>query len=199
MAFYLNIFSPQTWHDFRTHGGTVTGFPEEMLDQAERNISQGDIFLCWLKELSRWCGALRVVTDAYLDDSPIFLGEDPFPARLGVQPIVMLDPELAIPINAETMQGLTLMETRTGSSMPRWRGFVRQSPRKMEDDDGYILLDLLRKQENLRKEYPLRPQDRRALNRVRDSIISKAQRRRANRKNSDTRQARSLYNYFIHD
>ena len=57
VAFYPDLFTPETWDAFRRHGGGISGFRQRQEDVARR-IKPGDIFLCYLVRLSRWCGAL---------------------------------------------------------------------------------------------------------------------------------------------
>ena len=60
-------------------------------------ISRGDIFLCYLTRLSRWCGVLEVESEPFSDDSPLLGDPDPFTVRFKVKPIV----ELAVPIREQ--------------------------------------------------------------------------------------------------
>ena len=46
MAYFLDLFTPETWQAFRESGATVTGFRERHWRQANR-VSEGDIFLCY--------------------------------------------------------------------------------------------------------------------------------------------------------
>ena len=66
MRYFLDLFTPETWLAFRE-----IGFRERYQRLASEQVSQGDIFLCYLTRLSRWCGALQAESDAYYDDSPI--------------------------------------------------------------------------------------------------------------------------------
>ena len=65
---------------------------------AQDHIKEGDIFLCYMVRLSRWCGVLRIVSPAFQDEKPIFKNPDPFVIRFKVEPIVLLDPEFSLPI-----------------------------------------------------------------------------------------------------
>ena len=56
MAYFLDLFTPETWQAFRETGATVTGFRERQLRLARARVKEGDIFLCYLTRLSRWCG-----------------------------------------------------------------------------------------------------------------------------------------------
>ena len=98
MKYLLDLFTPETWLAFRESGATVTGFRERHRSLATERAGQGDIFLCYLTRVSRWCGVLQVESEAFYDDSPIHGDPDPFTVRFKVKPIVMLDPESAIPI-----------------------------------------------------------------------------------------------------
>jgi hypothetical protein len=63
---------------------------------AFEKVKQGDILLCYMVKLSRWCGSLEVLSDAFEDSTPIFAEEnDPFPIRFRVRSQVMLDFEHA--------------------------------------------------------------------------------------------------------
>ena len=47
MRYWLNLFSPRTWEDFRANGSNITGFSENNWTRAKR-IQFGDLFLCYL-------------------------------------------------------------------------------------------------------------------------------------------------------
>ena len=98
MAYILDLFTPETWLAFRENGATVTGFRERHRRLASERVSQGDIFVCYLTRLSRWCGVLQAESGAYHDDSPLLDDPDPYTVRFKVKPIVLLEPESAIPI-----------------------------------------------------------------------------------------------------
>ena len=99
MAFFLNLFSAETWSAFRAAGGNVSGFSRYQETQARRTIKPGDIFLCYMVKLGRWCGALRIIDGPYVDETPLFRpNDDPFVVRFKVEPIVTLSPELALPV-----------------------------------------------------------------------------------------------------
>jgi hypothetical protein len=71
MRYYLNLFTPHTWSAFREHGGTVSVFTESMKTRAAK-VAPGDVFVCYLVRLSRWCGASEVEEGPYIDATPIF-------------------------------------------------------------------------------------------------------------------------------
>src|SRR3954470_13918540 len=97
MAYYLNLFDARTWEISQRHGLKLCGFSPRQRTQAER-VKPGDIFLCYLIGLSRWCGALRVTSAAYEDDTPFYSDPDPWTIRFSVESVATLDAEAAIPI-----------------------------------------------------------------------------------------------------
>ena len=109
MAYLLDLFTPETWLAFRESGATVTGFRERHRRLAGERVRKGDIFLCYLTRLSRWCGVLEAQSEAYFDNSPIRDELNDSPVRCQVKPLVILEPESAIPIRDEKVwQALTI-------------------------------------------------------------------------------------------
>ena len=163
MAYFLELFTPETWLAFREAGASVTGFRERHRRLAGERVSRGDIFLCYLTRLSRWCGVLQAESDAYYDNSPIHEDLVPFTVRFRVKPIVVLEPELAIPIyEAKVWSRLTITnQYERGHRL--WTGFFRGSLNRFEEDDGSFLVELLKKQESNPESYPLTDKDKRQL------------------------------------
>ena len=165
MAYLLDLFTPETWDVFRRNGAGVTGFRERHQGLARARVKQGDVFICYMTRLSRWCGVLRVESDAYHDNSPIYSEPDPFTVRFRVAPIVALEPEMSIPIyDTEVWNTLTLTN-RYERGHSDWTGFFRGSLNKFEDGDGTYLVKLLQQQESSPKRYPLTDKDERYLRR----------------------------------
>ena len=71
MAYYTDLFSPETYEAFARSSRDVSGFRNRQLTSAKK-ISPGDKFVCYMTKLSRWIGLLEVVSDCYIDDTPIF-------------------------------------------------------------------------------------------------------------------------------
>lgn len=143
MAYLLNVFSTETWDTFLENEATVTGFEPRRSQIAKERVEVGDIFLCYLTGLSRWCGALVVTSDAYDADDPIFDKPDPFTVRFWVKPLVLLKPEIAIPIkNPEIWDRLSLTRSheRGGST---WTGPFRHPMNPIDRADGDFLLSIL--------------------------------------------------------
>ena len=164
MAYFLDLFTPETWHNFQqTTQASVTGFRERQRHMAEDRVSKGDIFLCYLTRLSRWCGILKVQSEVYYDDSPIFDDPDPFTARFKVEPIVLLKPEDAIPIYEDVVWNKLSVTKQFQRGTRGWTGFFRNSLNELNEDDGNYLIDLLKEQQAVPKIYTLTEKDNRQL------------------------------------
>ena len=163
MAYILNLFTPETWAAFRKNDAIISGFSERQKRMAHERISLGDIFLCYMVRLSRWCGALEIVSEAYEDSTPIFRKPDPYIIRFKVKPLVVLDPEQSIPIFEPEIWN-RLSDTRNyeiGTSS--WTGAFRSSLREIPEEDGEFLLSRLQRQNQEKKEYPFSDRDLRRL------------------------------------
>ena len=163
MKYHLDLFTPETWEAFREIGATVTGFRDRHRRLAEERVSRGDIFLCYLTRLSRWCGVLEVESEPFFDDSPMLSDPDPFTVRFKVKPIVVLAPDLAVPIREERVWRALSITNQYDIGHPHWTGFFRGSLKIFEDSDGDFLLKLLKEQQANPTNYPLTDRDRRQL------------------------------------
>lgn len=167
MSCFLNLFSPETWNAFQRAGSKISGFSRHQRSQAQRTIEPGDVFLCYLVGLGRWCGALRIESDFFVDETPLFKSEpDPFIVRFRVSPIVVLEPELSIPVREPSIWNRLTWTKDVVPGSVGWGANFQRSLRRMPDDDAEFLLGLLRKQQQERHPYELSSKDRRALNRA---------------------------------
>lgn len=163
MKYHLDLFTPETWEAFRVAGATVTGFRERQQRMAQERVKQGDVFLCYLTRLSRWCGALEVETAPFFDDSPVFDNPDPYTVRFRVKPIAIFPPELAIPIRDPRVWRTLTITKQHDMNSTHWTGFFRNSLNTMEDSDGDFLLGLLNEQQQNLSKYPFNERDARQL------------------------------------
>ena len=169
MAYFLNLFTPETWSAFQEHGAGVSGFRKSQRRTARENIKPGDIFVCYLVRVSRWCGVLRIVTDAYDDETPIFGNPDPYVVRFKVEPLTLLDPERSIPVqDDEIWNTLSITKDRTKGTKG-WGMLFGNSLRHINDSDGDFLVTRLKRQQRdeSRIDYPLTDEERRRLLKVR--------------------------------
>lgn len=164
VAFFTDLFTPETWKAFAEHGSTVSGFRERQRQSAAR-ISPGDIFCCYLVRLSRWCGLLEVLSDSYIDNSPIFADPDPYVVRFKVRPLVALEPEFSIPIFEDALWPNLSMTRDLPMRSFGWAqsANLRSSLRLLPEADGRLLTTALNDQNHRRQAYPLTQQDRQRL------------------------------------
>jgi len=163
MRYFLDLFTTQTWDAFRKHGAMVSGFRERQLAVARDRIKPGDILLCYLVRLSRWCGALEVKSPVFTDSTPIFSDPDPFVVRFNVNPLVLLDLDRSPPmLDAKVWDNLEETKGITKGSRG-WGINFRGSLRGISPADGVFLMQLLQKQSEAQAVYPLTERDKRHL------------------------------------
>ncbi|MDE0269410.1 MAG: hypothetical protein OXI96_10355 [Acidimicrobiaceae bacterium] len=171
MAYYSDLFLPENWKVFLETERSIVGLKKGSKGLAKR-VDKGDIFVCYLARLSRWCGVLEVTSDLFVDSSPFSSSPDSdwhkqFPIRFQVKPVVTLKPELAVPTK-DPQVWQTLSITREHDPKNRkWGGFFRGSLRTIPDEDGRFLVKLLKEQQTNPNPYPLTAKDKKQLNRTR--------------------------------
>jgi hypothetical protein len=163
MAYYVDLFSPETYQAFSNSDRTVSGFRERHESLAKR-ILPGDTLVCYVTKLSRWLGLLTVDAGPYKDAAPVFAAEnDPFIVRFKVSPAIWLDLDRAVPIHDEEMwNGLSFTRELPHNSIA-WTGMVRGSLVRLEDSDGEFISQLLRRQLVNPRVYPIDEQDKRKI------------------------------------
>lgn len=133
--YWLDLFTVETWQEFRDYGSSVTGFSETRLKTVQR-MKEGDYLLCYLTRASRWVGILEVVGEAFQDSSEIWSSQV-FPSRVTVRPVVELEPEFGVPV-LHMRDELSIFH---GLENPnRWSGPFRGSPAKWTASDGEAVL-----------------------------------------------------------
>lgn len=148
-SYWLNLFNSTTWQEFLDAGAEVSGFPEKRWSKVQQ-IKPGDYLLCYLTRISRWIGVLEVVSDSFLDKSPIWKSAE-FPCRVKVKVVVSLTPETAVPVLDLSSQ-LELFNVKT----PNWGVLFRTAPKEFKCSDGEVIVSAVMEA----KEHPvIRPVD----------------------------------------
>lgn len=166
MSYWLDLFTPYTWTRFQEHGAQVSGFRPRQRKTAFARVKCGDMLLCYVVRLSRWCGVLEVVSEAFEDATPIFADtNDPFPIRFRVRPQVMLDFEHAVPIeDAALWPHLSFTRTlAVGAFGWAQSAGLRQSLLQLQSADGEIISRVLHEQAQHPRVFPLDAADRRHI------------------------------------
>lgn len=137
MTYWLDLFTGTTWGEFRRAGENVTGFREKQRTRASK-VKPGDIFICYLTGVLRWVGALEVIGPSK-DTRPIFSHD--FPVRFEVKPLIVLDPECGVPM--EALRGLVSFYVDE-QDRGKYKGIIRGSPNRFrEEADGPVVMRLL--------------------------------------------------------
>jgi hypothetical protein len=164
MNYYLNLFSVQTWEAFQNNGSSISGFSKHQKKQAGE-IEPGSIFLCYLVKLSRWVGALEVISPCFEDSAPLFRqSDDPFIMRFNVKPLMVLPIEQGLPIQEEFIWDHLQWTKDLKKGQVGWGANFQRSLRQFPSDDGKYLYDLLESQLSEKKIYDLSSRDIRNIN-----------------------------------
>jgi hypothetical protein len=92
-------------------------------------LSKGDYFLCYILRLKRFIAVQEVISEAFVDDTPIWQDEI-FPYRVRVRTLLKLNSETAVPVT-ELADRLSIF-----NKPKSWGVYFQWSPRKWRDEDG---------------------------------------------------------------
>lgn len=146
MAYYLDLFSPETFEAYSKSDRSTSGFRLRQKNAAER-IGPGDKLLCYMTKLSRWVGVLEVVEGPYQDNAPIFYpANDPFVIRFKVSPEIWLPKEKAFPIHDDELWNYLSFTRGQDRGSSTWTGKIRASLARIDDADGALIEQKLREQ-----------------------------------------------------
>jgi len=165
MAYYLDLFSPETYKAFSKSPRDISGFRRRQRNAAGR-VKKGDKFICYVTRISRWIGILQVTSDLFEDSTPRFYSQnDPFVMRFKVQPTVWLPYERAIPIHDDKVWNTLSFTKEHDKRSTTWTGVVRVSLRELSEDDGKFLENMLLNQDKGDNSvlYPLSEDDNKKL------------------------------------
>lgn len=137
-AYWLTVFSPETWRDFLAHSLTFAAFPARRAVTANK-IAPDDRLICYATQVFRFVGMLEVSAPSYLEHSPDDVLAQ-FPLRVPVSRLVALPLEFGIPL-AELFEDLTIF--RRANRISGWRAYLRTSPLKWSTEDGDLLFKSL--------------------------------------------------------
>ncbi len=142
MNYWLDLFTGTTWDEFRKGGANISGFSKRMRNNVEK-MQHGDVLLCYLTGVMRWVGALEVLGAS--NETRRIWKDAEFPARVAVNPMVMLSPENGVPMSE--LEGKVSFFTGR-MDRGKFKGFVRMSPNLFRvQADGDLVLKLLREAE----------------------------------------------------
>ncbi|MBI5297946.1 MAG: EVE domain-containing protein [Chloroflexi bacterium] len=146
MAYYIDLFSPETYETFSKSDRSVSGFRPRQVNAASR-IQVGDKLICYMVKLSRWVGVLEVTSVYYQDASPLFYSSnDPYTIRFKVKPLVWLPKEKSIPIHEDKVWNALSFTKGADKKSPAWTGKIRSSLNALDEHDGHFLEELITSQ-----------------------------------------------------
>lgn len=155
MAYYLDLFSPETYEAFGRSERNISGFRIRQQNVARR-VKPGDKFVCYMTKLSRWIGLLDVIEGPFTDEKPLFYPEDdPFVVRFRVRPSAWLPVDRAIPIHEDQIWNQLSFTRGQSKASSSWTGKLRGSLVQLDDADGVFLETLIRRQMNGGESYPV--------------------------------------------
>jgi len=163
MKHRLDLFSPETYQRFGESDRQVAGVKARYRRLAS-DVQPGDLLLCYVTRLSRWCGLLEVTSSSYEDATPRFTAaDDPYVIRFRVNAELWLPPELSIPIHDDRVWSALSFTRGHANDSTTWTGPMRTSLVELSPKDGVLLTKLLREQAQAHREYPLDAADTKLL------------------------------------
>ncbi len=143
MAYYIDLFSPETYEVFTKSNRDISGFRVGQQNAASR-IAVGDKLICYMTKLSRWVGVLEVMSECFWEDRPLYYEtDDPFVNRFRVKPLAWLPKEKAIPIRDERVWRRLSFTRDYDRDYPYWTGKFRSCLNRLDEEDGRFLEELI--------------------------------------------------------
>jgi len=155
MAYYLNLFSPETYEIFSRSDRTLSGFRIRQHRLAQR-IHPGDTFICYMTKLSRWIGVLEIVDDCFVSNAPLYFEQnDPYVVRFRVNQVIWLELEITLPIHEDAIWNSLSFTQGHSKTSSAWTGKFRSSLGVLDDEDARLLEAALRSQQTNPIVYPV--------------------------------------------
>jgi hypothetical protein len=146
VAYFLDLFSPQTYEAFSNSSREITGFRVRQRNAASR-VKTGDKLICYVTKISRWVGVLEVTGPFFEDRTPIFQPvDDPFIIRFKVKPLAWLPKNKTIPIRDERVWSSLSFTKNYDKHTSDWTGRFRSSLGRIDSEDGIFLERLIMSQ-----------------------------------------------------
>lgn len=168
MAFYTQLYSPESHEAFARTDRTITGVRANQRAMADR-LKSGDYLICYMTAFSRWVGLLRVTGETYFDPSPLLYEDDPFVQRIPVYPEIWLPRDRTIPIHDRSLWGALSFTRHLPPGSSGWTGKVRRSLYSISEPDAAVLIDALRRQAgDSAQQFPIDEDD---FNRAKKAVV----------------------------
>jgi hypothetical protein len=164
VAYYLNLFSPETYEIFSASDRSVSGFRRRQYNAAQK-IHPGDKLICYVTKLSRWIGILDVSSECYIDEVNQIYAEtdDPFIVRFKVNTTIWLDLTKAVPIREDEVWETLSFTKGQPKNSSSWTGKLRASLTPVSQKDGKFLEEILIKQARDPRLFPIEEKEYRRI------------------------------------
>lgn len=139
LAYWLDLFTVETWREFERSGGTISGFRESRWGLV-RKMKPDDRLLCYVVGLKRWIGVLKVTGDPHQSREPKIWAGDDFPSRVEVEIEVALTPETGVPA-IDLLPDLPRFQSLEGTR--GWGAHFMGSPAKWAEADALIVMEAI--------------------------------------------------------
>lgn len=141
MTDWLNLFTVETWGEFKAAGAKTSGFRESRWSRVKQ-MKPGDRLLCYIVGAKRWVAVLRVAGEPVFTEEPRIWSGDAFPARIPVTVELELTPETAVP--AVDLLGSMPMFATLKDGTRGWGAFFMGSPSKWSDPaNGQVVVEAI--------------------------------------------------------
>ena len=159
MAYYVDLFSPETYEAFTKSGQDISGFRLRQ-ENAASKIKVGDKLICYMTKLSRWIGVLEITSKYFQDTNPIFYpNDDPFVIRFKVKPLAWLPKEKALPIRDSRIWNNISFTQGYDINSSFWTGKLRTSLNPLDEKDGKFLEQVILAQINSAETFEIDEQE----------------------------------------
>ena len=141
-AYYVAVFTGISWRLFLEAGGTTAGFPSHAWTRVAK-LKTDDYLLCYIVNVKKWIGLIRVTGEPYFASEPPIWGPDAFPARVPVEIVEKLHEDTAVSA-IDLIRQLPRLKDAADKVPGAWAGFLRGSPRRWPPEEAKVVIDALR-------------------------------------------------------
>jgi hypothetical protein len=141
VAYYLSLFTVETWQEFKAAGGKVSGFRQSRWGHVKK-LKPDDRLLGYLVGAKRWVAVLRVTSEPYIATEPKIWAGDDFSARVDVEIEHELTPETGVPIY-DVLPELTLLDKIKDKKRGSWGAFFIGSPSPWSEADAKVVVQAI--------------------------------------------------------
>jgi len=142
VTYWLDLFTIETWKEFKEAGGTISGFRESRWSRVQR-MKPGDRLLCYAVALKRWIAVLEVTSEPFFSDEPRIWESDDFPARVQVKVDLELTLEAGVPAH-DLFPDMPMFDKVKEKDFEGWGAFFMGSPARWSDEDGKVVEEAIR-------------------------------------------------------